>query len=331
MLRKAALAFWLVLCICLMIVPLAAQAQKPATVYRIGWLSPEAAADPFALNLLDIFEEELRALGYVQGKNLVIDIRRAEGKNELLPGLAAELVALKPDVIVAQTTVGTVAAKRATATIPIVMVRVSDPVGSGFIASFAHPGGNITGVTDLALDVSAKYMELLHLIVPKATRVAVLMSENPVTPFQLKFIQDAATSIGTTVLPLMDRSDEELEQAFATMAKGGAEGLIVLGGSPLREQRDKIIEHTAKMRLPAIYPVRHWIEKGGLLSYGADTRTWFKLAAHYVDKILKGAKPSDLPVEQPTKVELVINLKTAKALGITIPQSLALRANELIQ
>jgi len=331
MLRKAALAFWLVLCICLMIVPLAAQAQKPATVYRIGWLSPEAAADPFALNLLDTFKEELRDLGYVEGKNLVIDIRRAEGKNELLPGLAAELVALKPDVIVAQTTVGTVAAKRATATIPIVMVRVSDPVGSGFIASFAHPGGNITGVTDFGLDVSAKYVELLHLIVPKATRVAVLMSENPVTPFQLKFIQDAATSIGTTVLPLMDRSDEELEQAFATMAKGGAEGLIVLGGSPLREQRDKIIEHNAKMRLPAIYPARHWIEKGGLLSYGADTRTWFKLAAHYVDKILKGAKPGDLPVEQPTKVELVINLKTAKALGITIPQSLALRANELIQ
>ena len=330
MLRKALLALCLVLCVCSMIVPDAAQAQKPATVYRIGWLSPDAA-DPFALNLLDTFEEELRDLGYVEGKNFVIDIRHAEGKNELLPGLAAELVALKPDVIVAQTTVGTVAVKRATATIPIVMVRVSDPVGSGFIASFAHPGGNITGVTDFGLDVSAKYVELLHLIVPKATRVAVLMSENPVTPFQLKFIQDAATSVRTTVLPLMDRSDEELEQAFATMAKGGAGGLIVLGGSPLREQRDKIIEHAAKMRLPAIYPARHWIERGGLFSYGADTRIWFKLAAHYVDKILKGAKPGDLPVEQPTKVELVINLKTAKALGITIPQSLLVRADDVIK
>jgi putative ABC transport system substrate-binding protein len=333
MLRKAALALWLILCICQMIVPLAAQAQakKAATVYRIGWLSPDAAADPFALNLLDTFEKELRDLGYVEGKNLIIDIRRAEGRNELLPGLAAELVALKPDVIVAQTTVGTVAAKRTTATVPIVMVRVSDPVGSGFIASFAHPGGNITGVTDFGLDLSAKFVELLHLIVPKATRVAVLMSENPVTPSQLKLIQDAARSIGTTVLPLMDRSDEELEQAFATMAKGGAEGLIVLGGSPVREQRDKIIERTAEMRLPAIYPARHWVEKGGLLSYGADTRTWFKLAAHYVDKILKGAKPGDLPVEQPTKVELVINLKTANALGLTIPQSLLLRADEVIQ
>ncbi len=331
MLREAALALGLVICVCSCDLSFAAEAQKPAKLYHIGWLSPEAATDPFAASLLGTFESELRDLGYIEGKNLVIDIRRAEANNELLPGLAADLVALKPDVIIAQTTVGTLAAKRATATIPIVMVRVSDPIGSGFIASFAHPGGNITGVTDLGLDLSAKFVELLHVIVPTATRIAVLMSESPVTPSQLKAIREAATTIGITLLPVVDRSDEELEQAFVTMRKEGAEALIVLGGSPLREQAERIVHLAANAHLPTIYPVRHWTERGGLLSYGADTRTWFTLAAHYVDKILKGAKPGELPVEQPAKVELVINLKTAKALGIAIPQSLLLRADEVIQ
>ena len=271
MLRKAALALWLGLCICLLIVPLAA--QPPVRVYRIGWLSPEAAADPFATSLLDTFKKELHELGYIEGKNFVIDIRRGEGKNEPLPSLAAELVALNPDVIVAQTTVGALSAKRATATIPIVMVRVSDPVGSGIVASLAHPGGNITGLTDLGLDLSAKYVELVHVIAPKAIRVGVLMSESPVTTSQLNVIQSAAASIGIVVLPVVARSAEELEQAFATMTKGGVGALIVLGGSPLREQAEKIVQFAANARLPTIYPARHWNERGGLLSYGADTRT----------------------------------------------------------
>ena len=183
----------------------------------------------------------------------------------------------------------------------------------------------------MGLDLSAKYVELLHVIAPKAIRVGGLMSEGPVTTSQLNVIQGAAASIGIVVLPVVARSEEELERAFATMTKEGAEALIVLGGSPLREQAEKIVQFAANARLPTIYPARHWNERGGLLSYGADTRTWFTLAAHYVEKILKGAEPGDLPVEQPTKVELVINLKTAKALGLTIPQSLLLRADEVIQ
>jgi putative tryptophan/tyrosine transport system substrate-binding protein len=329
--RKALLVLCLVLCACSTMVPLAAEAQKPAKVYRIGWLSPEATGDTFAASLFDTFKKELRDLGYVEGQNIVIDVRRSEGKNELLPSLAAELVALKPDVIVAQTTPGMRAARQATATIPVVIVRVSDPVGSGIIASLAHPGGNITGVIDYGLDLAAKHVELVRVIVPKATRITVLMSDNAAHPSQLKVIQDAAMSIGITVLPTMDRTDEELEQAFATMVKANAEALIVLGGSPQREQEDRIIRLAAKTRLPTIYPARHWVEKGGLASMGSDTATWFRQAAHYVDKILKGAKPGDLPVEQPTKVELVINLKTAKALGIAIPQSLLMRADEVIQ
>ena len=331
MLRKVLLALCLVLSIFSMTAPLAAEAQKSAKVYRIGWLSPESAADAVAASLLDTFKKELHDLGYIEGQNIVIDVRRAEGRAELLPRLAAELVALKPDVIVTQTDFGVRAASQATATIPIVMLRISDPVAAGFIDSLAHPGGNMTGVTDLGLDLPAKYVDLVHLIVPKATRIAVLISEGQVCVSILKAIQDAATSIRLTVLPMMDRSDEELEQAFATMASEKADALIVTGGSPQHEQGEKIIQLAAKTRLPTIYPARHWVARGGPLSIGADTPMVFRLAAHYVDKIHKGAKAGDLPVEQPSRVELVINLKTAKALGLAIPQSLLLRADDVIQ
>jgi len=264
----------------------------------------------------------------------VFDRRWAEGKIERFSSLATEIVALKPDAIVAETTAGAIAAQRATATIPIVMVGAADPVGSGLVASLARPGGNITGVANLETELHVKGVELLHAVVPKATRIAVLMSDNPAHPLQVETIQDAAKAFGLTVLPTMARSSEEFEEAFRSMAKQKAGALIQLGGAPFSStpaNRDKLVELAAKTKLPAMYRVRWFVDAGGLLSYGSNTAKTWSDAATYVDKILKGAKPADLPVEQPTKLELVINLKTAKALKLTIPQSVLLRADQVIE
>jgi putative tryptophan/tyrosine transport system substrate-binding protein len=271
MLRKVLLALCLIVSICSSAFSFAAEAQSPAKVYRIGWLAPFVIVPPASLpggGNRGTFTRALNDLGYVEGRNLVIDIRYADGKDELLPGLAAELVALKPDVIVAVTTLATSAAQQATRTIPIVIVQVSDPVGSGFVASLAHPGGNITGITDFGIDLAAKYVELTHAIAPKATRIGVLMSDHPLHPVQLKVTRDAATSIGLTVLPTMDRFDAELEQGFAALAKDKAGALIVLGASPMGAQAERIAELAAKAKLPAVYPDRYYVTKGGLLSYG---------------------------------------------------------------
>lgn len=342
MLGKVLVALNLALSICSFAPSSITEAQQPARVYRIGWLSPASFTLPFAgRSNADTFLKQLHELGYIgcwpepkvchsEGQNVEIVVRRAEGKNERLPSLAAELVALKPDVIVSLTTPATRAVKQATATIPIVMVQVSDPLGAGFINSFAHPGGNITGVIDLGLDLAAKDVELAHAVAPNATRIAVLMSDNPVHPTQLKAIQDEASSRGLTVLPTMDRSLAELEQAFATMANESAEALIVLGGSPQGDQAEKLAELAAKSKLPTIYPERYYVVKGGLLSYGPNYPYMYRRAAAYIDNILRGAKPADIPVERPAQLELVINLKAAKALGLTLPPSLILRADELI-
>ena len=310
--------------------PLAGEAQQ-VKVYRVGVLLQGSPPAPGSQP--GILVRALRDLGYIEGRNIVVDRRWAEGKNERYASLATELVALKPDVIVADTTPAVIAAKRATATIPIVMVAPGDPVGSGLVESLARPGGNVTGVTSLQTELLVKGVELLHAVVPKAKRVAVLMTDNPAHPSQLKTIQDSARGFGLTVLPTMVRSSEDFEEAFRSMAKQQAGALIVLGGPPFTSaaQRGKIVELAAKTKLPATYRTRNWVDEGGLLSYGSSLAKRWRLAATYVDKILKGAKPADLPVQQPTEFESVINMKTAKALGLTIPQTLLLRADQVIE
>jgi putative tryptophan/tyrosine transport system substrate-binding protein len=319
-----------VLALGLVLAPIAGEAQQ-VKVYRVGTLNqgspPAPGSQPGSLTTA------LRDLGYIEGRNIVVDRRWAEGKNERYSSLGTELVALKPDVIVADTTPAVIAAKRATATIPIVMVHVSDPVGSGLVESLAHPGGNVTGVTSLENELGVKSVELLHAVVPKATRMAVLMSDSPAHSSQLKTIQGAGRSFGLTVLPSIVRSLEKFEEAFASMTKQNAHALIVFAGPPFSTpaQRDKLVELAAKAKLPAVYQSRWFVDAGGLLSYGSNPWKRWSLAATYVDKILKGAKPADLPVQQPTEFELVINVKTAKALGLTIPPSVLGRADHVIE
>ena len=319
----------LVLALGFLAVPLVGWAQLP-NIPHVGLLTQDSPQDPATRNRL---RDAMRDLGYVEGQSLVIDVRWSNGNNERLAGLAAELAALNPAVIVAETTAAALAAKHVTATIPIVMVSVSDPVASGLIASLSHSGNNITGVSDFGIELTAKQLDLLHAVVPKAKRVAVLMSDNPVHPLQVKAIQDAAKGMGLTILPTMVRSYEDFEQAFASMAKKKAEALIPLGGAPFgtRRERDKIVELALKAGLPTFYTNRWPVSGGGLLSYGPSTAYKWKQAAQYVDKLLKGAKPDNLPVQQPTVFELVINLKTAKALALAIPASVRLLADEVIQ
>jgi ABC-type uncharacterized transport system substrate-binding protein len=309
--------------------PLVAGAQVPARTYRVGWLSPVVPArDRF---LLDPFKKELGALGYVEGQNLVLDLRFAEGQIARLPGLAGELVALKPNVIVALTTNAALAAKQATETIPIVFTFVSDPVGAGIVSSLARPGSNITGVTDFGVELAAKTVEMIRAVTPQVSRAAVLISENPSHRAQLRVMQDAAKSAGLTLVPTMASRPDDLEKAFASLRQKNVGALIVLGGAPHAAQREEIAAVAIKHRTPTIFLTRPYVDAGGLLSYGASIQDSYILPAIYVDKILKGAKPGDLPIGQPTKFELVINLKTAKALGLTIPQSLLLRADQVIE
>ena len=322
------IGFAVVLTIGLLAAPLA-QAQQ-VKVYRVGVLLQGSPPAPGSQP--GILVRALRDLGYIEGRNIVLDRRWAEGQNERFSSFASELVALKPDAIVAETTPAAIAAKRATATIPIVMVWPSDPVDSGLVASLARPGGNVTGMSSLQTELQGKGVELLHAVVPKATRMAALVSDNPVHPSQLKTIQDAARGFGLTILPTMARSSEDFEEAFRSMAKQKAGALIVLGGAPFASaaQRDRLVELAAKTKLPAMYRNRWWVDAGGLMSYGVSPSKIWSLAATYVDKILKGAKPSELPVQQPSQFELVINLKTAKALGLTSPPSVLGRADQVI-
>ena len=284
-------------------------------------------ADPFGG-----FPRGLRELGYVEGKNIAIEWRFADGKYERLPGLAAELVRLKVDVILAAAAPAASAAKQASTTLPIVIGGVGDPVGLGLIASLPRPGGNITGVSNLAVDLSSKNLEFLLAVVPKLSRVAVLLNPtNPIDTFVVKQIQAAARTVGVSVSVFEATSASQIDTAFGAMARARVGALIVAPDPYLLAQARQIAEHAAKNRLPAIFPFRQHAEAGGLMSYGQDQAENFRRAAAYVDKILKGAKPADLPVEQPMKLELVINRRTAKALGLTLSQELLLRADEVIE
>ena len=274
----------------------------------------------------------MRELGYVEGKSFTVQWRFADGKYERLPSLAAELVRLGVDVIVAGTTLSVQAAHQATATIPIVMVAVPDPVGEGFAKSLSRPGGNITGLSSIVTEVSAKHLELLRAAVPKLSRVAVLINPlNPSDSLILEQLQGAAYSIGVKVLAIEASTAQQIETGFRAMTRARTEALIVAADSYFDVQRDQVTQLAFKNRLPTISSNREMTEAGGLMSYGQDLAEHYRHAATYVDKIQKGAKPGDLPVEQPTVLELVINRNTAKALGLTIPQELVLRADKVIE
>ena len=308
--------------------PLAAGAQQPAKVARIGFLGTGSRT----ANQLEAFQHGLRDLGYVEGRNIVIEYRWAEGRVERFPDLAAELVGLKVDVIVATGTPVALAAKNATRTIPIVFATAADPVGSGLVAGIARPDGNVTGLSLLAPEIVARQLQLLKEAVPKASRVAVL--SNPASSYialLFKETEAAARSLGVRVQLLGVRGADAFDSAFSAITKERPGALFVLFDPLFFAHQTRIAEFANKNRLPAMYPHREQAETGGLMAYGPDLRDNFRRAATYVDKILKGAKPADLPVEQPTKFELVINLKTAKALGLTIPPSLLQRADEVIQ
>jgi len=311
--------------------PRASEAQQAGKVPRIGYLRSTSPSD--RPPLLDAFRQGLRELGWVEGRNIVIDYRYAEGRFDRLPDLAAELVRLKVDIIVASPTPAAAAAKNATQTIPIVMIAVTDPVGLGLIASLARPGGNVTGLSySVGPEIIGKQLELLKETVPKVRRVAILSNPaNPSQPLSIRELKVAARSLGVQLQLLEAQGPNEFDGAFAAMATERVGALLVMSDSMLNSHRTRLADLAARSRLPAAYGLRENVEAGGLVSYGPSVRDLFRRSATYVDKILKGAKPADLPVERPTKFDLVINLKTVKALGLTIPQSLLGRADEVIQ
>jgi len=303
-----------------------AQPQRSRTA-RIGVLESTSTST----NQRELLLTGLRELGYVEGKNIIIEERWAEGKYERLPTLAAELVQMKVDVIVAAGSPAVQAAKQATTSIPIVMARIGDPIGSGFVASLSRPGRNITGLSNINVEVSSKYLELLRAAVPKLSRVTVFGNPgNPNHPDFLKRIQATAKTTGVKVSPVEASTASQIAAAFGTMKKERAGALIVLPDPFFRAQARRIAELAAQHRLPTMFFIGETVEAGGLMSYGPNLAEQYYRAATYVDKILKGAKPGDIPVEQPTKFELVINMKTAKALGLTM-QDLLFRADKVIE
>jgi putative tryptophan/tyrosine transport system substrate-binding protein len=313
--------------------PLAADAQPAGKAPRVGYLYAGSRSAPGAQGRLDIFRQGLRDLGYVEGRNVVFEYRDAEGRYDRLPDLAADLARLKVDVIVAVPTAAAVAAKNASETIPIVMIGVGDPVGLGLIASLARPGGNVTGLSySVGMGTFGKELGLLNEAVPKVRRVAILSNPaNPVQPLAIRDVKVAARSLGVQLQLLEARGATEFDGAFAAMAKERVGALLAVADSMFLLHGARLADLAARSRLPAAYGYRETVEAGGLMSYGPSLPDLWRRAAGYVDKILKGAKPGDLPVEQPTKFELVINLKTAKALGLTVPPSLLARADEVIE
>jgi len=311
-------------------VAVAAQGAKSGKTARIGRLSPLSAESDAPG--LDAFRKGLRDLGWVEGKDFAIEARFAEGKPERLPELAAQLVRQRVDVILVGSNPGTLAAKRATSTIPIVMVTTGDPVGGGLVASLAQPGGNVTGLTSLGQALSAKRLELLKEAVPGVARVAVLTS--PGSPYTGPFLRERgslAQALGVRLQVVEAHDPTKFDQAFAEMARERAGALMVFTDVMFITHRRRLVELAAKSRLPAVYPDREFVSAGGLMFYGASLVDMYYHAAVYADKILKGTKPADLPVEQPTKLELVINLKTAKTLGLTIPSSVLARADHVVE
>ena len=315
----------------LLAAPLAAEAQQAAKVHRVGWLG-QASPGPEVLRIVDGLRQGLREQGYVEGRDIAFEYRWAHGRADQLPDLAAELVRLKVDIIVVANTPGAHAAKRATTTIPIVLVG-PDPLSTGLVASLGRPGGNITGVTlNAGPEIVGKYLQLIKEAVPKVSRVAVLWNQgSQMGPLMVREAEVAARALQLQVQSVGVRGADEFEGAFAAMTKERASAVVVLGDPVFLLHRKQLAELAARSRLPAIYALTDHVEAGGLMAYSPNFAEAARRAAIYVDKILKGAKPGDLPVEQPTKFELVINLKTAKALGLTIPQSVLGRADEVIQ
>ena len=307
-----------------------AGAQQAKKVPRIGFLIGSSPSANVAR--IESFRQRLRDLGYVEGKNIAIEYRYAEGKLDRLPALAAELVRLKVDVIVTGASSVTRAAKGATSTIPIVMTSDLDPVGNGFVVSLARPGGNITGLSILAPELSGKRLELLKEIVPRLSRVAVLgTSTNPGNAQQLKETELATGAYKVKLQYLNVVEPKDIQTAFREVGRWRADAVLVLAGPVLNSQRTQIVDLVIKSRRPAIYYAAEWVEHGGVMTYGVSYTDLYRRAATYVDKILRGAKPAYLPVEQPTKFELVMNLKAAKQIGLTIPQSVLYRADKVIK
>ena len=327
--KKAAVPSILVAAV-LLALGVTANGQQPAKVPRIGFLS---SLSPAAVSVrMDAFRQGLRELGYVEGKNIVIESRWAEGKTERLPELAAELVRLKVDIIVTGGPAVNRFAKEATVTIPIVLAFDNDPVGNGFAASLARPGGNITGLSTQYPEISGKQLELLKEIVPRLSRVAVLgNSIQPGNPQALREVELAAKAFGVELQYLDVRGAKDIETAFRAASKGHADAVLVLASQLVTSHPKQFAELAAKSRLPAIYWSSEFVEAGGLMAYSVSIIDLFRRTATYVDKILKGAKPAELPVEQPTKFEFVINLKAAKQIGLTIPPNVLARADKVIK
>jgi putative tryptophan/tyrosine transport system substrate-binding protein len=318
----------------LLVGPCTTEAQPPTHVHRIGVLSG-LGTTPGRGPFVEAFLEGMRALGYVEGQHFVLEYRGVAGQFERLPALAAELVQLKADIIVAQGTSAALAAKDATTTIPIVMVGVGDPVASGLVASLARPGGNITGPSLLGPELVGKQLEFLKDVLPTVARVAILWNPaNPVHALLVRAAEVTAQALGVQLHPVEARGPEAFDRAFAAISRAHAGALLVLADAIFFEHRSRLAELAATSRLPTMHNmpnIRAFVEAGGLISYAASPPDGWRRGATYVDKILKGAKPADLPVEQPTKFELVINLKTAEALGLTIPPSLLFQATEIIR
>jgi len=314
----------------LLAAPLTAEAQAPAKVPRVGYVFSRAPSE--AHRLWDAARQGLRELGYVEGQNIALEVRWAEGRYERLPELVAEMVRFNVDVLVVASTPGALAVKNATRTIPVVMVAVSDPVGSGLVASLARPGSNFTGLGMLNPEISGKRSELLKESLPGISRVAVLT--NPGNPSHDRFwkeTQAAARTLGLQLQSIKVRAPENFDEAFQAAAAGRAEAMLAFDDPMLLSSRARFVALAAKHRLPTMYGLREFPDAGGLLSYGPNLLDQYRRTATYVDRILKGAKPADLAVEQPTKFDLVINLKTAKALGLTIPPSVLQRADQVIE
>jgi putative ABC transport system substrate-binding protein len=308
----------------------ASPGQQAGKVPLLGYLDGASAST--SGDNLNAFRQGLRELGWIEGQNIAIEYRWAEGRFDRLPELAADLVRLRVDAIVATGDPVILAAKQATGTIPIVMTAVGDPIGAGFVASLARPGGNVTGVSNLAVDLTGKWLELLKEVVPKVSQVAILRNvANRTHALFWQEAQTAAQKLRVKVHSVEVRSSHDLDGAFAAMAQKRVGAVVVLPDPLLSGERGRIADLAAKSRLPAIYTFRGQAEAGGLMSYGPSLQANFRRAATFVDKILKGAKPADLPVEQPTRFEMVVNMKTAKALGLTIPQSILVRADQVIQ
>ena len=324
--RKKSIGF--ALSAMLLVLSFPAEAQQPTKIPRIGVLRPGLAAAPN----YEAFRQGLRELGYVEGQNVVLEFRDAEAKAERLPDLAAELVRLKVDVIVTSSTPAIQAAKQATGTIPIVMAFSGDPVGTGLVASLAKPGGNITGLSDIGPEISGKQLELLKEAFPTISRVGFFLNpSNQGNRLRLKAAEVTAGELKVQIQALEVRSANDFEKAFSTIRKGQTQALMTLRDPAINVNQKRIVEFAAENRLPTMHIDKEPVEAGGLMSYGPNVPDLFRRAAIYVDKILKGAKPADLPVERPIKFEFVINLKTAKQIGLTIPPNVLARADKVIK